>query len=106
MKAIIVSMVAATGLMMAGVSTAADMPDLAKKSGCASCHAIDKKIVGPAWQDVANKYKGDASAAANLDAKIAKGGKGVWGSIPMPAQPKLSDADRKELVTFILGLAK
>jgi len=106
MKTIIASMVAATGLMMAGVSMAADMPDLAKKNGCTSCHAIDKKVVGPAWQDVANKYKGDAGAAANLDTKIAKGGKGVWGSIPMPAQPKLSDADRKELISFILGLAK
>jgi cytochrome c len=106
MKAMIVSMVAATSLMIAGGVMAADMPDLAKKNGCANCHAIDKKLVGPGWQDVANKYKGDAGAAANLDTKIAKGGSGAWGSVPMPAQPKLSDADRKELIKFILGLAK
>jgi len=106
MKTIIASVVAATGLMIAGVSMAADMPALAKKSGCANCHAIDKKVVGPAWQDVANKYKGDAGAADKLITKIAKGGSGVWGAVPMPAQPKLSEADNKELVGFILGLAK
>jgi cytochrome c len=106
MKAIIVSMAAATGLMIAGGSMAADMPELAKKTGCTACHAIDKKIVGPGWQEVANKYKGDADAATKLTTKIAKGGSGVWGAIPMPAQPKLSEADNKELVAFILGLAK
>ncbi len=84
----------------------ADMPPLAKKFGCTGCHTIDKKVVGPAWQAVADKYKGDAGAADMLNTKIAKGGKGTWGPVPMPAQPKLSDADRKELITFILGLAK
>lgn len=106
MKAMIVSMVAATGLMIAGSAMAADMPALAKKNGCANCHAIDKKMVGPGWQEVANKYKGDAGAKDKMDAKVAKGGSGAWGSIPMPPQPKLSDADRHELVEFILGLAK
>jgi len=106
MKAKVISMVAAAGLMFAGGAMAADMPALAKKSGCANCHAIDKKVVGPAWQDVANKYKGDAGAADKLITKIAKGGSGVWGAVPMPAQPKLSEADNKELVGFILGLAK
>jgi cytochrome c len=106
MKALIVSMVAATGLMIAGGSMAADMPDLGKKNGCANCHAIDKKVVGPSWQDVANKYKGDAGAADKLTAKVAKGGSGVWGAVPMPPQAKLSEADNKELVKFILGLAK
>ena len=106
MKAVIVSMVAATGLMIAGSVMAADMPDLAKKYGCANCHTIDKKVVGPAWQDVANKYKGDAGAAAHLATKIVKGGSGVWGVIPMPDNPKISDPEVSELVTFILGLAK
>jgi cytochrome c len=106
MKSLIVSIAVVTGLSFAGSVMSADMPDVAKKNGCASCHAIDKKLVGPAWQAVADKYKGDAGAAENLNTKIAKGGKGVWGPVPMPAQPKLSDADRKELVTFILGLAK
>lgn len=94
------------GLFVAGSAFAADMPELAKKSGCVACHAIDKKLVGPAWQDVANKYKGDAGAAATLSAKIASGGKGVWGAVPMPPQAKVSEADRTELVSFILGLAK
>ena len=106
MKSIIVSMVAAAGLMVAGSVLAADMPDVAKKSNCTSCHAIDKKVVGPAWNDVSKEYKGDAGAAAHLDTVIAKGGKGVWGPMPMPANPKVSDADRKALVDFVLGLAK
>jgi len=106
MKALIVNLVAVTGLMIAGGSLAADMPELAKKSGCAACHSIDKKLVGPAWQAVADKYKGDAEAASKLSAKIVKGGSGVWGAVPMPAQTKLSEADTKELVGFILGLAK
>jgi cytochrome c len=106
MKAMIVSMVAATGLMIAGGAMAADMPAVAKKDGCTNCHSIDKKVVGPAWQAVADKYKGDAGAADKLSAKIAKGGSGVWGTTPMPAQTKASEADIKELVTFILGLAK
>lgn len=99
-------MVAAAGLMIAGGAMAADMPDLAKKYGCTNCHKIDKKMVGPAWQDVADKYKGDAEATAKLSTKILKGGKGVWGSIPMPATAKISDEEVSELVTFVLGLAK
>lgn len=106
MKSIIVSMVAAAGLMAAGGALAADMPALAKKHACVACHTIDKKVVGPAWMDVAKKYKGDATAEAKLDAKIAKGGSGNWGTMPMPPNPKVSDAERKELVEFILGLAK
>lgn len=94
------------GLLTVGSVFAADMPELAKKSGCVACHKIDKKLVGPAWQDVADKYKGDAEAPAKLSAKIASGGKGVWGPVPMPPQPKVSQADIAELVTFILGLAK
>jgi cytochrome c len=106
MKSIIVSMAVVTSLTFAGTSMSADMPAVAKKDGCANCHTIDKKLVGPAWQAVADKYKGDAGAADKLSAKIAKGGSGVWGPVPMPAQPKVSEADIKEMVTFILGLAK
>ncbi|MDD2915488.1 MAG: c-type cytochrome [Gallionella sp.] len=106
MKSIIVSMIAAAGLMIAGSALATDMPAVAKKNNCTACHAIDKKVVGPAWAEVSKKYKGDAKAAAHLDQKIAKGGSGVWGAMPMPASPKMSDADRKEVVDFILGLAK
>lgn len=105
MKALLVSLVAATGLMMAGGAMAAEMPELAKKSGCKGCHAIDKKILGPSWQEVANKYKGDAGAVAMLSGKISKGSSGVWGAVPMPAQAKLSEAEATELATFIMGLA-
>lgn len=106
MKSILVSMIAAAGLLVAGSALAADMPAVAKKNNCTACHAIDKKVVGPAWQAVADKNKGAADAADRLSAKIKKGGAGAWGSMPMPANPKVSDADMKEIVTFILGLAK
>lgn len=78
---------------------------LAQQSGCLVCHAIDKKVVGPAWKDVAVKYRGDAGAEAKLIAKVAKGGSGAWGSAPMPANsPRVSDADIKALVKFALSL--
>src|SRR3989338_5386512 len=106
MKSIIVSMVAAAGLMVAGSALAADMPDLAKKNNCTACHAIDKKVVGPAWKAVADKYRGDAGAKAKLVVKMQKGGGGVWGAMPMPASPKLSEVDVGGLVDFVLGLKK
>jgi cytochrome c len=82
----------------------ADVLALAKKNGCMVCHAIDKKVVGPAWKDVAAKYRGDAGAEAKLMDKIAKGGSGVWGSIAMPPNPKLNEADRRALAAFVLSL--
>jgi len=106
MKSIIVSMVVAAGLMVAGSAMAVDMPAVAKKNNCTACHSIDKKIVGPSWMDVAKKYKGDAGAKAHLVTKFIKGGSGVWGAMPMPASPKLSEADAGELADFVLGLAK
>jgi len=103
-----IAMITATGLMVAGSAMATDMPDLAKKNGCVACHSIDKKLVGPAWMDVAKKYKGDGGAEARLIAKVSKGGSGVWGTTPMPAlDPSGKKQDTiKELVQFILGLAK
>ncbi len=77
---------------------------LAGTSDCLACHAIDKKIFGPAWRDVAVKYRGDAGAEARLVAKVGKGGSGVWGNVPMPAHPKLSETDRRALVRFVLSL--
>ncbi len=107
MKSIVISMLAAAGLMVAGSAMATDMPELAKKSNCTSCHAIDKKVVGPAWMEVSKKYKGQADAEAKLITKVAKGGSGAWGSMPMPPNaPKVAEADIKTLVEFILGLAK
>jgi cytochrome c len=79
---------------------------LMQKNGCAACHSIDKKIVGPAYQDVAAKYNGDKDAVAKLTDKVKKGGVGVWGQIPMPPNAQASDADIKDLVTWILTLKK
>jgi len=107
MKSIIVSIVTATSIMIAGGAMATDMPDIAKKYGCSNCHNIEKgRSVGPAWRDVANKYKGDAGAVAHLKTKIVYGGGGVWGVIPMPNIPNINDQEVSELITFILGLAK
>lgn len=77
---------------------------LAKSKNCMACHATDKKLVGPAYKDVAKKYAGDAKAADMLAAKIIKGGSGVWGAIPMPANPQVSAADAKKLATWVLAL--
>jgi len=106
MKSIVLSMIAAAGLMVAGSAMATDMPAVAKKLNCTACHAIDKKVVGPAWADVAKKYKGDAGAEAKLITKVSKGGAGVWGSMPMPANDPAGtkQADIKEAVKFILAL--
>ncbi len=74
------------------------------KAGCLACHAKDKKLVGPAYKDVAAKYKGQADAVAKLMVKVRKGGSGVYGPIPMPPNPveKLSDADLKAAVEWVL----
>jgi cytochrome c len=80
--------------------------DLAKKNACMACHAVDKKLVGPSYQDVAKKYSGQQGAAANLAKSIKAGGAGKWGPVPMPAQAALSDADALTLATWILGGAK
>ncbi|MDC7713133.1 c-type cytochrome [Vogesella sp. LYT5W] len=76
---------------------------LAQKYACVACHSVDKKIVGPAYKDVAKKYAGDKSAEAKLVAKVKAGGSGVWGPIPMPAHPQVSDADLKTLVKWVLS---
>jgi len=113
MKARWLSISAATAIL-ALAATQANAEEglaLAKKSGCLACHSVEKKIVGPAWQDVSNKYKGDAGAKARLVEKIKKGGKGNWtevtGGVPMPPySPRVADADIEKLVDFVLGLAK
>ncbi|SCK13005.1 c-type cytochrome [Vogesella sp. LIG4] len=77
---------------------------LAQKNNCLACHAVDKKVVGPAYKDVAKKYAGDKGAEARLIAKVKNGGSGVWGAVPMPPNPQVSDADLKALVKWILTL--
>ena len=80
--------------------------DLAKKNNCLACHAVDKKVVGPAYQDVAKKYAGQADAEAAVAKNIKTGGSGKWGPIPMPPQAQLSDTDAKALAAWVLSGAK
>lgn len=80
--------------------------DMAKKNACIGCHAVDKKVVGPAYQDIAKKYSGQKDAAVTLAKSIKAGGSGKWGPVPMPAQTTLSEADALALATWILAGAK
>lgn len=77
---------------------------LAKAKSCMACHAVDKKLVGPSYKDIAKKYAGDAKAADMLATKIQKGSSGVWGAVPMPANPQVSDAEAKKLAAWVLSL--
>jgi cytochrome c len=79
--------------------------ELTKKSNCFSCHAMDKKMIGPSFKDIAAKYRGDTGAEERLIHKVAKGSSGTWGSIPMPANsPPVPEADIREVVQFTLSL--
>ena len=88
------------------VAPAAALADeaLASKNGCLACHAVDKKVVGPSYKEVAAKYRNDKGAEAKLVDKVKKGGVGVWGQVPMPPNAQVSDADVKSLVKWILSL--
>ena len=79
-------------------------PQLAQAKNCMSCHRIDSKLVGPAYKDVAAKYAGQPDAAARLAQKVMKGGAGVWGPVPMPANPQVNEAEARQLVQWILSL--
>jgi cytochrome c len=92
----------AAGLLAAPVAQA-DMA-MAKKYNCTACHQVDKKVVGPAYKEVAKTYKGQADASAKLAAKVKKGGSGVWGPVPMPPNAAVPDADIKKLVDWILSM--
>jgi len=76
---------------------------LATAKNCMACHAVDKKLVGPSYKDIAAKYASDSGAAAKLATKIQKGGSGVWGAIPMPANPQVSDAEAQKLAAWVLS---
>ena len=101
MKAVYVAMLAA-GVVMAGQVQADEA--LAKAKNCMACHAVDKKLVGPSYKDVAKKYAGQKDAVDKLAAKIIKGGSGVWGPVPMPANTQVSAAEAKELATWVMSL--
>ncbi|PJO36505.1 MULTISPECIES: c-type cytochrome [Delftia] len=93
-------------LALTVVTVAPAMADqaLATSKNCMACHAVDKKLVGPSYKDVASKYAGQKDAVDKLAAKIMKGGSGVWGPVPMPANPQVNDADAKKLAAWVLSL--
>jgi cytochrome c len=93
---------AALALVVSG-SASANM-ELAKAKNCVACHAVDKKLVGPAYKDVAAKYAGDKDAEAQLVKKVREGGSGVWGPVPMPANPQVSAEEARVLVRWVLSL--
>ncbi|HRP23788.1 c-type cytochrome [Thauera sp.] len=100
MKVLVAAAVAA-GLLSAAPAFAT--AELAKAKNCMACHAVDKKLVGPAYKEVAAKYAGQGDAADVLAAKIQKGGVGNWGQIPMPPNPQVNDADAKALAEWVLS---
>ena len=102
MKLALLTLLAAAATSLTALPALAD-PALAASKNCMACHAVDKKLVGPAYKDVAKKYAGQAGAADKLAAKIMKGGSGVWGAIPMPANPQVNEAEAKKLAAWVLG---
>lgn len=104
MKCMMILSVAA-GAMWSMQSATADEA-MAKKNGCFACHTVDKKLVGPAYKDVAAKYKGDATAVDTLTKKVLEGGGGVWGQVPMPPNVAVSPDNARKLVEWILSLDK
>jgi cytochrome c len=103
MKRTLLAVALGAATVMAAPPAFADLA-LATSKNCMACHGVDKKIVGPAYKDVAAKYKTDKAGADKLATKIMKGGSGVWGQVPMPANTQVSEADAKKLVAWILSL--
>ena len=92
-------------LLVAAASSAPALADqaLATAKNCMSCHAVDKKLVGPSYKDVAAKYAGQKDAVDKLAVKVMKGGTGTWGPVPMPANPQVNEAEAKKLVAWVLS---
>ena len=97
-----IALIAALSIIVAGPAFAS--AELAQKKTCMACHAIDKKLVGPAYKEVAAKYTGQKDAAAKLAEKIQNGGTGVWGQVPMPANPQVTADEAKTLAAWVLTL--
>ena len=93
--------VVALGLMAVGGPAFASA-DLAKQKNCLACHAVDKKLVGPSYKDIAAKYKADKNAPTTLAKKIREGGVGAWGQVPMPANPQVSEQEAATLAKWVL----
>lgn len=107
MKSIMTLLAAATAATLSAGAHAADAKAaeaLAKNSGCLACHTADKKLIGPSYKDIADKYRKDKGAEANLVKKVKAGGKGVWGDIPMAPNAHVKDEDIKTIVQWILSL--
>ncbi len=107
MKVTAMTLAAAAGLALAAGALAADpkaAEALAKASGCLACHTVDKKLIGPSYKEIADKYRKDKGGEAGLIKKVKEGGKGVWGDIPMPPSAHVKDADIKTVVQWILSI--
>ena len=96
-------------ILGATIASLASLPalasaDLAQKKNCMACHATDKKLIGPGYKEVAAKYAGQKDAADKLAQKIVKGGSGVWGQVPMPGNPQVSEAEAKQLAAWVLSV--
>ena len=102
MKHCIPSLLLATACALLPLPALADLA-LATAKNCMACHHIDKKVVGPAYKDVATKYRGDKAAPARLAAKVMEGGGGVWGVVKMPSNPQVTEAEAKKLVAWVLS---
>ncbi|MFG6448090.1 c-type cytochrome [Roseateles sp. BYS180W] len=100
MKLVLFAVAAA---MSVATTSAIASAELAQKKNCMACHAVDKKVVGPAYKDVAAKYAKDKDAVKKLAEKIVKGGAGAWGQIPMPANPQVSAAEAETLAKWVLS---
>ncbi|MGZ3158684.1 MAG: c-type cytochrome [Burkholderiaceae bacterium] len=94
----------AAGVLVSNMAMAADPADLAKSKNCLACHAVGSKLIGPAYKDVAAKYAGQKDAEDKLAKKVMKGGSGVWGTMPMPANTQVNEAEAHTLVKWILSL--
>lgn len=99
MKRVVIALMASACVSLPAMADQA----LAQAKNCLACHAVATKLVGPSYKDVAAKYAGDKSAADKLAAKVMKGGGGVWGAIPMPANPQVNEAEAKKLVAWVLS---
>jgi len=97
-----VALIAVLAAVVAGPALASK--ELAEKKSCLACHALDKKLIGPAYKDVAAKYAGQKDAVAKLAEKIQKGGTGTWGQVPMPANPQVNAEEAKQLATWVLSI--
>jgi cytochrome c len=103
MKQFVIATLMLAAAASAHAVDAAKAQEIANKNACMGCHQVDKKLVGPAYKDVAAKYKGDKNALATLTKKVKQGGSGVWGPVPMPANAGVSDADLKTVVEWVLA---